>query len=121
MWNSNSTQVYFILLFCPLNNITYCFFGVDSLGNVASLDSWGDFQKPFGTALGGFGSLQELKQQRTVTLGLSIGGWNNSANFSSAVSTESNRVNFINSLKKICWIGISVYFCSPLLEKRSFL
>ena len=47
-----------------INNITYCFFGVDSLGNVKSLDEWGDYQKSFGTALGGFGALQTLKKQK---------------------------------------------------------
>jgi chitinase len=96
--------------------LAYCFYDVDSQGNVKTLDTYADTDKVYTTNSvsppdtwsdglpyhGNLGQLLKLKQAgKKFNLILAVGGWNNSKYFSSAVSTPQNRQNFVNSLLAI--------------------
>ena len=76
--------------------ISYAFFNLKENGEIYSGDSWADLEKGDG------GNLQEFfklkKSGKNFNLTLSIGGWSWSKYFSSAVSTENNRQNFVTSI-----------------------
>jgi chitinase len=99
-----------------ITDISYAFFNIDANGNVFSGDKWADYDNPFiGNGvnpqnkwdspqtdiglLGQFGKL--LRQGKKINLSLSIGGWSWSKNFSTAISTSTNRQNIVNSLTAI--------------------
>ena len=84
-----------------VTDIVYAFWNIDPIKGVFSGDLWADTGKQFGSDLGNFGALQSLKKKRKINVGLGIGGWTFSANFSTVVSTEAYRNNFVNSLKDI--------------------
>lgn len=99
-------------------NLQYAFFNVGQDGKIFSGDTWADFEQRYtnsgiqpydswnttdaNTFYGNFGQFKKLKDSgKQFNLGLSIGGWSWSKNFSPAVSTSLNRSNFIKSLLDI--------------------
>lgn len=94
--------------------LSYAFFDVKPNGDIASVDTWADFEKRFVSSpegvepldnwntneavYGCFGQFLKLKKQgKKFNLTLSLGGWTLSKYFSSAVLPE-NRINFINNI-----------------------
>jgi chitinase len=96
-----------------VTDISYAFFNIDASGNVSQGDAWADTGKRFqdgvppqdswndpeGRFYGNFGQIKKIQNSgRKLDVSLSVGGWTWSANFSPAVSTQTNRTNFVNSV-----------------------
>lgn len=98
-------------------DISYAFWDVKADGSIVTLDSWADTDKRYisngvepldswndtkSSFFGNFGQLKKLlDSNRQLNITLSLGGWNNSRNFSDMVSKEVSRINFVNNLISI--------------------
>ena len=93
------------LPFKNLTHVNYAFAGVESSGNVYLTDLWADIQRPdtqrhvgADGLSGNLGALYEYKQENpNLKVGLSIGGWQGSAGFSTAASSNQTRSTFAKS------------------------
>ena len=91
--------------FKNLTHVNYAFAGVESSGNVYLTDLWADIQRPdtqrhvgADGLSGNLGALYEYKQENpNLKVGLSIGGWQGSAGFSTAASSNQTRSTFAKS------------------------
>ncbi len=104
-WGIYSGHDEFLPSYAQWDNITHmnlAFYGVDNGGNIKSVDTWADFEKPLypGTAWddpnkGVVGSMRKEKEANpNAKLMLSIGGWSLSAAFPILSRDPSARANF---------------------------
>jgi chitinase len=114
-----------------LTEINYAFIGVQN-GGCTSLDSWADYQDPYlpgpyanaptdptSTLYGNFGQLLALKQQHpNLKTVMSVGGYNDSGNFSAVASTPASRWAFAQScvafMKQYGFDGIDIDWEYPV-------
>lgn len=114
-----------------LTEINYAFIGVQN-GGCASLDSWADYQDPYlpgpyaaapsnpsTTLYGNFGQLLALKQQHpNLKTVMSVGGYNDSGNFSAVAATPAARWAFAQScvafMKQYGFDGIDIDWEYPV-------
>ena len=95
-------------------DIAYAFWDVKPDGTIATGDAWADTDKRYtggdsvqpadtwNDASGMFGNFGQFKKLmdsgRKINLTLSLGGWTWSKHFSTSVSTETNRTNFVSNI-----------------------
>ena len=110
-YNTPPFRIYDILNPTGLTHLLYAFISPTTTGALALLDPWADIQKPHTlhgdtsplqkSYLGG--NLHQLfrikKNNRTIKTGISIGGYNNSTNFSSICASSTKRTTMANSIK----------------------
>ena len=88
-----------------INTVLYAFYKVQDDGSIISTDEFADYQKKYDdneSFNGNIGQILKLKQSdKKFNVSLCVGGRDNSKNFSIAVSSQENRLNFIKSLFQI--------------------